>query len=242
MDPAETAPREGWRRWWPLAVIVAGAAVAWWLFGDRLSFETLRENREALLDWRDRNWALAAAVYFVGYAAAVAFSLPGALAMTLTGGFLFGLVWGTLLTLFAATLGAAGIFLAAKTSLGDRLGTKLEGRGGWMARLRRGVEENQVPVLLLMRLVPAVPFFLANLAPAFLGVALPTFAWTTFVGIAPGTAVYTWVGDGLGAVFEAGGTPDLGLIFEPQILGPLLALCGLAALPMVLKAWKGKAA
>ncbi len=242
MSPRQEEPRAGWRRWWPLALVAAGAVCAWWLFGDSLSFETLRENREALLDWRDRNWALAAGAYFLAYAGAVAFSIPGALAMTLTGGFLFGLVWGTLLTLFAATLGATAIFLAARTSLGDRLGAKLEGRGGWMARLRRGVEENQASVLLLMRLVPAVPFFLANLAPAFLGVALPTFVWTTFVGIAPGTAVYTWVGDGLGAVFEAGGTPDLGLIFEPQILGPLLALCALAALPMILKAWRRRGA
>jgi uncharacterized membrane protein YdjX (TVP38/TMEM64 family) len=238
-EASAQARRPAWRRWWPLAAILTGAALGWWLFGDRLSFDTLRENREALLAWRDENWARAAAAYLAAYVAVVAFSLPGALAMTLTGGFLFGLVWGSLLTLTGATLGAVAIFLAARTSLGDRLAARLEGRGGFMARLKRGVQENQASVLLLMRLVPVVPFFLANLAPAFVGVRLRTYAWTTFFGIMPGTVVYTSVGDGLGAVFEQGGEPDLGIIFEPQVLGPLLGLAALAALPMAVRRVRG---
>ena len=90
-------------------------------------------------------------------------------------------------------------------------------------------------MLMTMRLVPAVPFFVANLIPAFLGVATRRFAWTTFVGIIPAALVYTWVGSGLGAVFERGEAPDLGIIFEPYILGPLLGLAGLSLLPVLLK-------
>jgi len=91
-------------------------------------------------------------------------------------------------------------------------------------------------VLFLMRLVPVVPFFVANLLPALVGVPLGRYVVTTFFGILPGALVYTSVGAGLGAVFAQGETPDLGIIFEPQILLPLLGLCALAALPMVLKA------
>jgi uncharacterized membrane protein YdjX (TVP38/TMEM64 family) len=91
-----------------------------------------------------------------------------------------------------------------------------------------------------MRLVPAVPFFLANLIPAALGVSLGRFAFTTFFGIMPGGLVYTWVGAGLGEVFEKGETPNLGLLFEPQILGPILGLCALAALPIVIRAFGKK--
>ncbi|MGM0585341.1 MAG: TVP38/TMEM64 family protein [Pseudomonadota bacterium] len=238
-DPTAPPPKSGLRRALPLAVVLVGAVLGWWWLGDRLSFETLRENREALLAWRDAAYWQAAGAYVLAYVAVVAFSLPGALAMTLTGGFLFGLVAGALLTLTGATLGAVAIFLAAKTSLGDRLAARLEGRGGFMARMQKGMRRNQVSVLLLMRLVPVVPFFLANLAPAFLGVRLWTYAWTTFFGIMPGTVVYTWVGAGLGEVFERGGTPDLSIIFDPMILGPLLGLCALAALPMVLRRVRG---
>lgn len=232
----EAPKRSALKRFAPLIVVVLGAGLGWWLLGDRLSFETLRENREALIAWRNDSYALVAAVYMLAYVAIVAFSLPGALAMTLTGGFLFGLWPGALMIVASATAGATLIFLAAKTSLGDRLARALEGRGGAMARFRRGIEENEVWFLLLIRLVPVMPFFVANLAPAFLGVGLRNYVLTTFFGIMPGTVVYTWVGAGLGEVFERGGTPDLGIVFEPHVLGPLLGLCALAALPMIVKA------
>ena len=228
------------RRAAPLIALVCGAVLGAVLLGDRLSFDALRNNREALLAWRDANYALAALSYAALYVAVVAFSLPGALIMTLTGGFLFGLAAGGVLTLIGATIGATMIFVAAKSGLGDRLAARMGASGGTMARLKRGLEANQVSFLLLMRLVPAVPFFVANLAPAFFGVGLRTYVWTTFFGIMPGTLVYTWVGAGLGDVFARGENPDLGLLFEPQVLGPLLGLCALAALPMAIKAIRGR--
>ncbi len=93
-----------------------------------------------------------------------------------------------------------------------------------------------------MRLVPAIPFFVANLAPAFLGVKLRNFVLTTLFGIIPGTAVFSWIGAGLGEVFERGETPDLGLIFDPMIMGPILGLAALAALPIVIRALRGRKA
>ena len=85
-----------------------------------------------------------------------------------------------------------------------------------------------------------MPFFVANLVPALVGVPLVRFAITTFLGIIPGAVVYTSVGAGLGEVFARGETPDLGIIFEPHILLPILGLCALAALPILLKALRGK--
>jgi uncharacterized membrane protein YdjX (TVP38/TMEM64 family) len=87
-----------------------------------------------------------------------------------------------------------------------------------------------------MRLVPLVPFVLANLIPAFTGSSLTRYAVTTVFGIIPGALVFTSVGSGLGEVFERGETPDLGIIFSPPVLLPLLGLAALSALPMVLKA------
>jgi uncharacterized membrane protein YdjX (TVP38/TMEM64 family) len=89
-------------------------------------------------------------------------------------------------------------------------------------------------------LIPVVPFFVANLVPALVGVALLPFAVTTFLGIIPGALVYTSVGAGLGEVLDRGETPDLGIIFTPAILLPILGLAALAALPIVLKALRGK--
>lgn len=104
-----------------------------------------------------------------------------------------------------------------------------------LKRIEAGLRENAFNYLLMARLVPAFPFFLVNLAPAFLGIRLRTYVFATFLGVIPGTAVYTWIGAGLAEVFDRGGTPDLGLIFDPMILGPILALAALAGLPIVLR-------
>jgi uncharacterized membrane protein YdjX (TVP38/TMEM64 family) len=106
--------------------------------------------------------------------------------------------------------------------------------------MEAGFRENAMCYLLVLRLVPLFPFFLVNLAPAFLGVPLPTFVAATFVGIIPGTFVYAGVGSGLGAVLEAGREPDLGLIYQPEILLPLLALAALACVPLVYKRLKAR--
>ena len=106
-------------------------------------------------------------------------------------------------------------------------------------RIKQGIDANQWSMLFLIRLVPAVPFFLANLIPAFLDVPLRRFVISTFFGIIPGGVVYTSVGAGLGEVFARGETPDLGVIFEPHILMPILGLVALAALPIAIKALRG---
>ncbi len=216
---------------------VAGVAVlGYFVLGDSLSFETLRENRAALLAFRDAHYMLSVALFMLAYTAIVAFSLPGATLATLTGGFLFGIFPGAVFNVLAATLGAVAIFLIAKRGLGERLAVRMEQSAGAIRRLKAGIDENQWSVLFLMRLVPAVPFFVANVAPAFLGVSLFRFAVTTFLGIIPGTVVYTSVGSGLGAVFARGETPDPGIMFEPQILLPLVGLSVLAGLPVLLRA------
>jgi uncharacterized membrane protein YdjX (TVP38/TMEM64 family) len=92
-----------------------------------------------------------------------------------------------------------------------------------------------------MRLLPVIPFFLANLLPAAIGTSLWRFAVTTFLGIFPATLVFTAVGAGLGEVFARGERPDFGLLLEPQIMIPILGLALIAALPMVLKAVRKEA-
>jgi len=207
---------------------------------DYLSFDKLAENQEALKGWRDSNYVLAALVFIAIYVVIVGFSLPGAAIATLTGGFLFGVFPGALFNIVAATLGATAIFLAARTGFGETLSKKMDGSDGAVKKIKDGLKEDEVSYLLLMRLVPAVPFFVANLVPALVNVGLKRFMWTTFAGIIPGSVVYTWVGSGLADVFAKGETPNLGIIFEWHILGPLLGLAALAFVPIVLKKIKGK--
>jgi uncharacterized membrane protein YdjX (TVP38/TMEM64 family) len=223
----------------PLIAIAVVAVIGAFTLKDYLSFDTLRDNREALLAFRDSNYAVMAGLFVLAYVAIVAFSLPGAAVASVTGGFLFGLGLGTTFNVLAATIGAAGIFLAARAGLGASLSAKLDASEGAVKKLKSGLRDNEVSVLFLLRLVPAVPFFVANLLPALVGVKFGNFLWTTALGIIPGALVFTWIGVGLGEVFDRGESPDLSLLWEPQIIAPILGLCVLAALPIIIKALRG---
>ena len=212
-------------------IVVLGSGLA-----DYLSFEQLKQNRSRLLDFVDRHEVLAPLLFMAIYAAAIALSIPGGAVLTVAGGFLFGTGLATLYVVLAATAGASLVFLAARTALGDGLRAKA---GPWMRRMEAGFRENALNYLLFLRLIPAFPFWLVNLVPAFLGVPLPTYVAATFLGIIPGTLVYASVGNGLGAVFDAGQSPDLGIIFRPAILFPIVGLAVLAILPVAYRKMKG---
>lgn len=232
--------KPGWGRRLPLAIILIVAAIGAFTLKDYFSFEALRDNREALIAFRDSNLALTAMMFVAAYVVIVAFSLPGALIATLTGGFLFGTFGGAFLSVTSATLGATVIFLAARHGFGDRLKARMDASAGTVGKIAKGIDENQWSMLFVMRLVPVVPFFVANLIPAFLAVPVYRYVISTFLGIIPGSLVYSSVGAGLGAVFARGETPNLGLIFEPHILLPILGLSLLSMMPVLVKAVTGK--
>lgn len=220
----------------PILLILCTAVAGAVFLRDRISFEALAANRAALLAFRDAHYLWASVGFVAIYIAIVGLSLPGATVATLAGGFLFGMFPGAVYNVLGASVGAVCIFLAARAGFGAALAARMT--SGAAGKLQAALQENQWSALLIMRLVPALPFFLANLIPAFVGVRLIPFAVTTFVGIIPATLVFTSIGAGLGEVFARGETPDLGVIFSAPVLLPLLGLAALAALPIVLKAMR----
>lgn len=217
-------------RFLPILLLLAGLILFFALGLHRYaSFSTLSEQRSALLEWVARLGALAPVVFIGAYIAVVAFSLPGATILTLAGGFVFGALWGGIYAVIGATIGAVVVFIAARTAFGDALRARA---GSSIDRMEEGFRRDALSYLLVLRLIPIFPFFLVNLVPAFLGVALPTYVTATFFGIMPGTFVYASVGAGLGAVFDAGGEPDLGIVFSAPVLLPLIGLAVLALAPV----------
>ena len=161
-----------------IAVLILGL-VTFFAFdlGSYVSFDALRTHPRVLADFVGANLIVAMLLFGLAYAVAVAFSLPIGSVMTVTGGFLFGQMTGTILTVVAATVGATGLFLIAKTALGDPLRQRA---GPWLARMEKGFRENAFNYLLFLRLIPVFPFFAVNLVPAFLGVPLRIYVVTTF--------------------------------------------------------------
>lgn len=236
-DPPPPVRSSPVRRFLPLAVLGTGLA-AFFALGlqDILSFAALARHRGTLTAFVAEHHGLAALEFMAVYAAAVALSIPGAVVLTIAGGFLFGTGLATLYVVIGATIGAVGVFLAARTALGAVWRARA---GPWMARLEAGFRRDAFSYLLVLRLVPLFPFWLVNLVPAFLGVPLRIYAVATLVGIIPGAFVYASVGNGLGAVLDAGATPDLGIIVTPAVLLPILGLAVLALIPVVWKRLKG---
>jgi uncharacterized membrane protein YdjX (TVP38/TMEM64 family) len=233
---APAPPRSPARRLAPLALLVLILVLFFGLGLERyVSFAALREHRAALGQFVAAHGALAGLLYVVLYTVAVAASLPGGAVLSVAGGFLFGTVAGSAYVMIGATLGATGLFLAARSAFGDALRRRIGALGN---RLARELTDNAFSYLLVLRLVPLFPFWLVNLVPAFAGVRLGTYVLATFIGIIPGTVVFVSIGSGLGAVFDRGGTPDLSLIFSFNILGPLVGLAVLALIPVAYRHWQ----
>lgn len=220
-------------RFLPIAVLVVALVLFFALGLDQyLGFAALKQHRETLARFARDHSVLSAAAFIAVYAAATAVSLPGGAVLTLTGGFLFGIVAGSIYVVIGATVGATAVFLAARSALGDSLRRRA---GPGIRRMEAGFRDNALSYLLVLRLVPLFPFWLVNLVPAVLGVPLRVYVIGTFFGIIPGSLVYAAVGNGLGAVFDQGRTPDLGTIFKPEILLPILGLAVLSLVPLIYK-------
>jgi uncharacterized membrane protein YdjX (TVP38/TMEM64 family) len=223
-------------RFAPLLIILAALGLAFAMGWHKyLSLDTLRDQRESLQAFVAANLVLAILLYAGAYVLVVATSLPGAGFMTLAGGFMFGVWLGGPVTIIAATIGACLVFLAVRYAFAD---TMREKAGPFIRKLQDGFEKNAFNYLLSLRLIPAVPFFGVNIASAFLNVKLRDFFFATLIGIVPGTLVYSSIGAGLGAVFDAGGEPNLSLVARPEILLPLIGLGLLSLLPVFAKALK----
>lgn len=218
-----------------------------------LSFSTLIAYQDDLHGLVTRDF-LSSCLLFLGiYTLAVAFSVPGATVLTVTSGFLFGGVLGSLLSVVGSTLGCAGLYLIAKTAIGSRLQRSL---GSKLARINEGFQEGVWSYLFFLRFVPIFPFWAVNLAGACLQVPFVAFLVTTFFGVMPGTIAFSFAGASFGGLVKAqgdalkacksAGVSDCGVSFDPsqvatpQVLATFVALGVMALIPLAVKAWRNR--
>jgi len=248
-EPSAARPRGFFRQLLPLVVVVVVAIAAYVILGRGvISLDELVRHRAEIAGFVGAHRALAVIAYVALYIVTVALSLPGAAFLTVAGGFLFGLALGAAAAVVGATAGATVIFLVARSALGEPL---LKRAGPRAVKLAEGFREDALGYLVFLRLVPAFPFFLVNLVPAFAGVRLGTFVLATALGVIPGAVAYAFAGTGLDSVIAAqknaydaciaAGRAGCHLAFDakdiltPELIGALIALGLLALLPVVVK-------
>lgn len=227
-----------YKRWLPLVIILV-LMTGVYISGitEYISFEELKAHRQSIVHFVSKHWLLTPLLFIGAYVCVIALSMPIGIYLSLLGGFLFIQPLSTIYVLFGATLGAAIIFLVAKTAFGDFLRGKVEGR---IEKMRYEFEYHSVSYLLFLRLVPVFPFWLVNIAPAFLNVRLSTFIWTTALGIAPSTFVYTEAGRGIGAILDAGEELSIASIFNWHVKLALIALGIVVLIPVAVKKMRKK--
>ncbi len=199
-----------------LALVVAAVAIALASgAGDLLTIDTLKARRSELALMLESRPLIVAGLFFLIYVTVAALSIPGAAVMTLAGGAIFGLVYGTLLVSFASVLGATLAFLGSRYLFRDwvkqRFGRRLEA-------IDHGLDRDGIFYLLFIRLNPAFPFFLVNLAMGLTRIGVVKFALVSQLGMLPATLVYVNAGTQIARI------RSLSDIASPTLIGSLLLL------------------
>jgi len=221
------------KRFLLLTIILVGMAVIYFTGAYKyLSFETLKANHKLLKTFIAHHPVFVPFLFIFSYIIFTALSVPGGIFLSLLGGYLFSQPLSTIYVVFSATCGATLIFLAARTALGDSLRNKA---GPFFKKMESGFQKNAASYLLFLRFVPLFPFWVVNLAPAFFGVSLRTFVWTTVVGIAPGSLIFTLAGGGLEKIFESEQPFSIAAIFNIKLKIALILLGCLVLIPILIK-------
>ncbi len=226
------------KRYLPILIILIAMAgiyfSGWYRY---FSFDCLKFYHHNLKEVVTEHPIAVPLLYILAYIVLTALSVPGAIFLTLLGGYLFPFPLSAIYVIFSATCGAILIFLAARTALAGFLREKA---GPFLKKMEAGFRENAASYLLFLRFVPLFPFWLVNIAPAFFGVHLRTFIWTTLIGIAPGSIVFTLAGGGLEKIFESDQPFSINAIFNTQMKIALTLLGIFALMPIVIKKIKQK--
>jgi len=209
-----------------MAIAVAIGAFFYFDLGRFLSLNALKENRDHLLAFTEANYATAVGLFVLAYIAVTGLSLPGAVILTLAGGFLFGSVFGTVFVNIGATTGATLAFLAARYLLRDWVEQRF---GSRLGPIQAGFSKNAFNYLMTLRLIPLFPFFLVNMVSGLTRVSLGTYVTATAIGIIPGSFVFAYAGRQLGSI------NSLQEIASPNVLVAFTLLGLLAMVPILYK-------
>ncbi|HLZ35293.1 MAG TPA: TVP38/TMEM64 family protein [Nitrospira sp.] len=214
-----------------LVIICAIGAFFYFDLGRLLSLDALKQNRDHLLAFTEANYAASVVLFILAYIAVTGLSLPGAVILTLAGGFLFGAVFGTLFVNLGATSGATLAFLAARYMLRDWVEQKF---GRWLEPLQQGFAKNAFSYLMTLRLIPLFPFFVVNLVSGLTRMNVGSYVAATALGIIPGSFVYAYAGRQLGTI------NSLKEIASPNVIAAFVLLGLLALVPILYKKFTAK--
>jgi len=201
-----------------IAFVIVLFIIAFQLFdlGQYLTLSYIKESQAKFEVLYAEHPAMVIASYMILYILATSFSLPGAAALTLAGGALFGLLTGTVIVSFASTIGATIACFLSRFLLRDWIQGKFADR---IQKVNDGIAKEGAFYLFTLRLIPAFPFWMINILMGLTTMPLFKFYWVSQLGMLPGTLVYVNAGKELALIDSPGGILSPGLLFSFVLIG-----------------------
>jgi uncharacterized membrane protein YdjX (TVP38/TMEM64 family) len=190
-----------------------------------LTFESLKKHREILLAFVEDNYIIALTI-FIFLVLLTAFFLPGIIALTLGGGFLFGTLLSACYVLVSTTLGACLAFIMSRYILGEWIQKKFSDQ---LVMFNTEIDRHGHNYLFVLRVIPVLPFFIINYLAGISSIAFRTFAWTSVLGMLPGSLLYSYAGSSLGSINEPSD------IMSSKLVIAFLLLALFALLPVIIR-------
>ena len=193
----------------------------------QLNLQSLKDNYASLKIYFDDRPFQSSLVYVAIYILVTALSLPGAVILTLAGGAIFGLWWGTILVSFSSTLGATAAFLLTRFFFRNYIRSRF---GDKLTTINEGIKKDGAFYLFTLRLIPVFPFFVINVLMALTALKTWTFYWVSQLGMLLGTVIYVNAGTQLATLNSTGDILSIDLI---------ISLCVIGLLPITAKLFIG---
>ncbi len=197
---------------------------------DYITFENFKKNRDVLQAFVNNHYTLSVVGYIIIYIS-TGFFVPGAIPLTVIGGFLFGVLLGTVYVCIGATLGATLAFFSARHLIGNWIQKKYSNQ---LRRFNEEIEKNGHYYLLTLRIIPIFPFFLVNFFAGLTNIPYKVFLWTLLITALPGTVIYAFAGQ------QIGGIESVKDIYSPNVWIAFLLLIIFSIALLVYRYIKGK--
>tara|TARA_Y100000768_G_C23968295_1_gene679076 strand:+ start:1339 stop:2034 length:696 start_codon:yes stop_codon:yes gene_type:complete len=217
---------------WIVLIVIIFFWTVYFLNKDFFQLENFFSNIDNIQNYISNNYIFSILIFFIFYALLILCNFPMASMLSMISGFLFGTWVGGLIAILGGTIGAFGIFNIAKFFFLDFIKKNILNKYSYIEAY---FKKNDLELMLLIRLIPAVPFFAQNLILAGLGANNKKFFFTTIFGLAPWSFIFGSVGQGLEEIFLNKTEISFSLIAQPEYLVPIIVIVSLIALIIIFK-------
>jgi len=217
---------------WITIILFATLWAIYFLNRDFFQLDTLFSNLEDIQNYISLNYIFSISIFIVLYGFLILCNFPMASLLSMTSGFLFGTWVGGLIAIVGGTFGAFGIFIIAKYFFSDFIKKNILNK---YLYIENYFKKNDLELMFLIRIIPAVPFFAQNLILAGLGANNKKFFYTTLLGLAPWSFIFGSIGQGLEEIFVSQTKISFSLVAQPEYLIPIGAIASLVILIILFK-------